>query len=47
MYKKPEMLIEMFDVEDVITVSSGGIDTPPIDEPVTSPEGYTTPTIPI
>ena len=24
MYTKPEMMLEMFDIEDVITVSSGG-----------------------
>ncbi|MGN0636282.1 MAG: hypothetical protein ACI4I5_08675 [Acutalibacteraceae bacterium] len=45
MYRKPELLIETFDVEDIITASSGGSVTPPPEEPTT--EAYTTPQIPI
>lgn len=45
MYTKPELLIETFDVEDVITASSGAV-TPPVD-PELPEEAYTTPEIPI
>ena len=47
MYTKPELIVEVFDVEDVLTTSSGTVDPPATDDRQNQYDPNETPFMPL